>query len=379
MVDVSYTLLVDGVAIDSDTLSAIQQIEAEDNAEMADMLRLRAAIGLKDDGSAYKVLDEDIFHRMANVKILVKVGTGPAEPLINSYVIENNVNFSNEPGRSVLNVVAMDPTVLMNLKEKVKSWPNMADSDIATAIFTDRDYNFTPVVETTKVKRQEIDQTIIQRSSDIQFLKRLALRNGYECYVEVNPSTGVTEGHFHPQRLDKTPQGTLSVNLGEATNVNSFNPRYDMLSATTVKTSGIDAATHSDQQAQVDAQAAKKLGKDTPLEAAFQRIVLPSGMGLFQTGELQTYAQALTDRSSLAITADGDLHTAAYGGILRAKRLVKVRGAGPQFSGTYYVEKVLHTLSGDSYTQHFTLRRNALGLTGKEDFTESNALPPQTT
>ena len=39
----------------------------------------------------------------------------------------------------------MDPTVLMTLEEKVKPWPNMADSDIASAIFGD--HGFTPDVE----------------------------------------------------------------------------------------------------------------------------------------------------------------------------------------------------------------------------------------
>jgi phage protein D len=46
-----------------------------------------------------------------------------------------------------------------------------------------------------------------------------------------------------------------------------------------------------------------------------------------------------------------------------------VRGVGRQFSGRYYVERVLHTIGGDgAYTQRFTLRRNATGLTGQEDF-----------
>lgn len=89
---------------------------------------------------------------------------------------------------------------------------------------------------------------------------------------------------------------------------------------------------------------------------------------------MQTYAQAVVDRSAWAITADGELNTVAYGGLLRAKRPVNVRGAGRQFSGTYYVEKVLHTISGEGYTQRFTLRRNALGLVGRERFTEDEAL-----
>jgi len=52
-----------------------------------------------------------------------------------------------------------------------------------------------------------------------------------------------------------------------------------------------------------------------------------------------------------------------------------VRGVGRQFSGRYYVERVLHQIGGDgSYTQKFTLRRNATGLTGRENFRADDAI-----
>ena len=89
-------------------------------------------------------------------------------------------------------------------------------------------------------------------------------------------------------------------------------------------------------------------------------------------GEQQPFSQAVADESALAITAEGELNTAAYGGLLRAKRTVSVRGAGRQFSGLYYVERVHHVLTSESYTQNFTLRRNGLGLTGREMFVPSN-------
>jgi uncharacterized protein len=83
----------------------------------------------------------------------------------------------------------------------------------------------------------------------------------------------------------------------------------------------------------------------------------------------------VADQSALAITADGELNTVAYGRLMRAKRPILVRGAGQQFSGTYYVERVHHILTPDSYKQNFTLRRNAVGLPGRESFVASNALP----
>lgn len=44
MGDVSYTILIDGQPASADLLAVIQQIEIEDHAEMADMMRLSVAI-----------------------------------------------------------------------------------------------------------------------------------------------------------------------------------------------------------------------------------------------------------------------------------------------------------------------------------------------
>src|SRR5262249_13971439 len=161
-------------------------------------------------------------------KLSVTVGSGPATPLIDAYVIEVDAKFSNEPGGSELTVTAMDPTVLMHLDEKVKPWPNVKDSDVANAIFADARYGVTPVVEATHRAREEDEHTWMQRGTDINSLRQLAARNGSQCYVELN-AAGAVEGHFPPPKHDGQPQGTLTVNMGSATNVNSLRARFDKL------------------------------------------------------------------------------------------------------------------------------------------------------
>jgi phage protein D len=372
---VTYTLTLDGLPVDQDLLAAIQQIEVEDHASMADMLRLRVVIGVKDGCSGWSFVDDEIFERLANIRISVAVGSARAETLIDAYIIETNATFANQPGSSILNVVAMDPTVLMNLKQVVKPWPNRSDSDIAREIFTSPDYNFTPIVDSTNWRRQENEQTVIQRGTDIQFLQELARRNGFEIYVETNPTTGIGEGHFHAPRLDVPPQGVLSVNMRDATNVNSFNARFDMLRPATVETNNLDVESREGQQSQVNSSRLTTLGRETSLTGQRPRVLLPVQTGLARTGEQQPFAQAVADESALAITAEGELNTVAFGGLMRAKRPIEVRGAGHQFSGTYYVDRVHHVLTPESYTQTFSLRRNALGLTGREVFVPSTALP----
>jgi phage protein D len=367
--EITYTLSVNGTAASAAVMNAVKQIEVEDHAEMADMLRLRVAVAVKEDGSGWTMLDDALFTRLANLKISVTVGTGTPIPLISAYVIDVNTQFSNGPGGSELVVTAMDPTVLMHLDEKVKAWPNMMDSDVASSIFSDSNYQFTPVVESTQFSRQENDHTLMQRGTDIQFLQHLAERNGYECFVEVNDA-GDVEGHFHPPKHDGQPQGTLTVNMGSATNVNSFHAKFDMLAPATAKAQTLDPDNASAQQGQsTESEQSEGMGDQPSVPADRPRTLLLSQLAMAQSGEVQRYTQSVVDRSSWSIVAEGDLNTVGYGGTLKAKQPVMVRGAGQQFSGRYYVERVLHTIGSDgSYVQKFTLKRNATGLTGQENF-----------
>jgi len=367
--EITYSLTVNGKAASAAVLNAVKQIEVEDHASMADMLRLRLAVAVKEDGSGWTLLDEQLFTRLANLKLSVTVGSGSAIPLISAYVIEVDTNFATAPNGSELVVTAMDPTVLMHLDEKVKPWPNMMDSDVASSIFSDAGYKFTPVVESTKWSRQENDHTLIQRGTDIQFLHQLAERNGYECFVEMN-GAGEIEGHFHPPKHDAQPQGTLTVGMGAATNVDKFRAKFDMLGPATAKATTLDPDDKSAQKGQADdASQTAGMGDEPAVPADRPRKVLLSQLAMAQAGEVQRFAQSVVDRSSWSIVAEGEVNTVAYGGALKAKQPVMVRGVGQQFSGRYYVERVLHQIGGDgTYIQKFTLRRNATGLTGQENF-----------
>ncbi|MFO0952901.1 MAG: contractile injection system protein, VgrG/Pvc8 family [Isosphaeraceae bacterium] len=369
---VSYALEVDGAPASAELLAAVRQVEVEEHAELAAMLRIGLAVGVRDDGAGWTVLDDDLFTRLAPVKLTVAVGSSTRVPLVEGRVVEADAEFSNEPGRSTLEVVAMDASVLMNLEEKIRAWPDMADSDIAATLFGE--YGLEVDVEPTSLTRRQDVVTVIQRGTDFQFLRRLATRNGYECFVTLDPSTGAATGHFHPPRLQGPPAGVLNVNMGSTTNVNAFRARFEMLRPTAARLDGVDFETGDDQSAEVRDPSLEPLGGTRTHPADRPRVALPGRIGLVESAELQAYAQAVVDRSSWAIVAEGELNTAAFGGILRARQTVFVRGAGRNYSGAYYVERVLHAFTGDGYTQRFTLRRNALGLTRGENFAADDAL-----
>lgn len=365
---ISYQLSVGGSPIGEELASAIQQVEVEDHAQMAGILRLKVGVSVRPDGSGWTVLDDATFARLAPVKIAAMAGSSGSQTLLDGFVIETAVTFGAQPGESMLTVVAMDGSVLMNLEEKIRSWPATSDSDIAATIFGD--YGFSSQITATAQAHSEDQQTTMQRGTDMQFLQHLARRNGYECYVEADPSTGQNTGHFHPPSTQQQPLGTLSVNLGEATNVDAFQLRYDMLRPVHAKVTGLEIESASEQAIQSDAASLPLLGKDATVPGDKPRTVLLSQSGLGYGGDWQTLAQAVVDRSSWAVTAEGELNTATFGAILRAKKTVEVRGIGRTFSGAYYIQRVLHTFSSEGHKQRFSLRRNATGLAGNESFAE---------
>ena len=151
--------------------------------------------------------------------------------------------------------------------------------------------------------------------------------------METNGLTGVVEGHFHAPRLDLPPQGVLSVNMRDATNVNRFNARFDMLRPSTAQATNLDVESRENQQAQVGSSRLTALGQETVLTAQRQRHVLPSQTGLTRTGELQAYAQAVADR--IRSRHHGG-RRAQHSGLRRPdprQRPILVRGAGHDSAG----------------------------------------------
>ena len=366
-VPLSYTIQIAMAPAPNAIMDAVQEIEIEATTEAASMFRLRLGIA-QTATSDWTVLELDPFRPLVPVQIRVQAGTGIPEAIINGYVTNQHVTYSDEPGKSVLEVTGMDATFLMNLQEKVMLWPNMPDSAIAAAIFGQ--YTVIPQAQATSPVLTEPEGTTTQRGTDIRFLRRLAARNGFDCYVQPEPTTGLDTGYFQPPTLVGTPQAILSVNMGELTNVTGFRVQYDMLRPTTAAGSSLDTSNKSPQAAVAPASLQVPLGLEgTLLRIVPPPIVRPAETGQMKSPELQSAAQSIVDRSTWCVVAEGEVRPDV--GILRPGKIVNVRGAGRVYNGSYYVTRVRHHITKDNYTQQFQARRNAVGMTGAEVYASS--------
>lgn len=374
MSEATFTLGLGDRAAPPELLEAVQAIEVENHAEQADMLRLRLATSVARAGGRWDLLDAGLLRRLANIRVGIRIGDDPVQPLIDAYLIDLKAEFSNDPGRSSVEVVGMDGSTLLQLEQRVRAWPEQSDAQIAETIFDEA--GLATEVEPTQAARASRHETTVQRGDDLSFLRRLAERNGFEVYLEVGPD-GRGVGHFHAPRLEQKPQAVLNVSMGPATNVDGFKVQHDMLRPTTARAAGLDAETRREQPADAGAPRQQALGAAPAVGGERQRVELLSGTGLSQASELQTAAQAVVDRAAMALKAEGTVYPADLGSVLRAKHPILVRGAGQELSGTWYVIRVRHELGAEGYAQQLELRRNATGLTRDEEFKDDQALAPQ--
>ena len=120
-----------------------------------------------------------------------------------------------------------------------------------------------------------------------------------------------------------------------------------------------DAARHEDANPGADSGFLPG-SAGLPAPPAKDRVEVFQGGPKLSPGELVLKAISLAENIPEAVTATGSLDVTRYGGVLKARRLVNVRGAGLTHDGLFYVDSVTHSIKRGEYKQSFSLRRNQL-------------------
>ncbi len=387
---------LNGTAVDNDFYGDIVSLIVEENTNTASVFHLQLTSRLKDDG-LWTYVDDDRLAPLNTVSIKIGftgggglmaalgsvLGGGSGgdglSAVFDGYITAVHVDLGSEPGNTYVEVSGMDTSFLMSVEEKLSAWPNLADSDIVQQIVSA--YGVTVTADATPTVHQDTDTTILQRGTDIQFVRDLAQRNGLEFYFQTDDKSGVISGYFQAPQLDGTPQPDLAIHFGDNSNLRSFSAQVSAHRPLNVKTAQMDVKGNSPNQAQVSDMQLAKLGAQdanaliggplgslvTAKDAPAQMLVL--GPPTSDNTELNTLAQAVRDEAGWFISASGEINSDAYQAVLRPHQLVLVKGAGKAYSGKYYVTRVVHEVKGDgSYAQKFEARRNARDLDGSEQF-----------
>ncbi|HEX2084701.1 MAG TPA: contractile injection system protein, VgrG/Pvc8 family [Solirubrobacteraceae bacterium] len=345
----------------ADLYEDLESVEVELDDELPGMFRLRLPLLQRPDGT-WTSLDDERLRSWRRVVVSAGLG-GELERLISGHVTHVRPAFDPDPTRCVLEVWGLDRSVLLDREDRLGTWPNKKDSDIAADIFSE--HGFSSHVEDTEVVHDEAVSTIVQRETDWQFLNRLARRNGFECYVE-----GST-GHFERPRLDRRPQAVLAVHFGDETNVERFALEVNALTPANVALHQLERRTKDVVRATVDATRERRLGAAGPAAGpgVAEGLVVLDRTATTGAEEMANVARAVFEQQQWFVTGRGEVAANELGVVLRPRGNVTVKGVGEAFSGVYRVSHVTHAFSQDGYVQRFEVKRNALMPTGGEDFT----------
>jgi len=339
-------------------LPALTDVTVTNDADGDDGFQLTLTMG-KNRLFDYGVLADGTFAPMTRVVIGVFMGLALPEVLLDGVVTHHQLQPSNEPGQSTLTVTGKGLTQVLDLEERNDKYENQPDSLIFTRVIAQyAPYGLVPQPTPTADVPIVVQRIPRQHETDLEFVRRLAGRNGFVFYIE--PVTlGVNRAYFGPEIRTTAPQSALTINMGPRTNVETLNFSNDSLAPVGTRGTFVDPIF--------------KLAIPIPQLPSLRIPPLSSGPApALRTKQLResanespataaTTAVAAVTRTPEAIEGTGEVDSVRYGKVLRARKLVGVRGAGTSYDGFYYVRRVTHTLKPGEYRQSFTLSREGTG------------------
>ncbi|HZF09064.1 MAG TPA: hypothetical protein VFE33_09765 [Thermoanaerobaculia bacterium] len=346
-------------------LEALQEIEVQHDEAQASTFQMTFHVGRSSplDLVDFTLVANPLLLKPWNrVVILVTLGIVP-QVLMDGFITHQQLAPGNEPGTSTLTVTGEDATVRMDMVEVPVEHAGLSENLIASKLLAPyakygvvADVKAPPTVDTPSPN----DRTPVQLGSDLAYLRAMARRFGFVFYVTPGPAPGTSTAYWGPQKRSTASQGTLSYNLGHATNVERLDFSYSALRPVRIKGQVQDRSTNQVQQVDTQQSERTALASQPAGNAPDVRQVQFHGTG-FNTEQATARAQGRTDAASDAVEGHGELDALRYGAILEARRRVDVRGVGQSYDGQYYVKSVTHRLRIGSYTQSFVLSRDGVG------------------
>ena len=354
-------------------MKSVQSVEVTNTDEGRDGFQITFAAGRSpSDTEDYLLMNNPLLEPFNRIIITVSLGA-VQKVLIDGIITHKQLTPSNEPGKSTLTVTGEDVSVMMDMKERSETHPNQPDTAIVSKIILSYgQYGLVPVVipPVSMDVPLVVDRVPSQQGTDLAYLLELASFHDYVFYIEPTDRPGVNKAYWGPLGLTGSPQKALSVNMGTGSNITSINFQYNSLKPSVMVGSVQDRNTNTKIPITTFSSLRPPLSEEPVILVKRSNVRIrqfrASGLNAQQAF---VRAQAETDKLVDALTANGGLDTVQYGDVLRARKLVGLRGAGHAHDGLYYVKSVTHRIKLGDYKQTFTITREGFG-------SSTRAVPP---
>ena len=300
--------------------------------------------------------------------VIAVVINGATEVLIDGVMTQHEIKPGTDASHATLIVKGKDLTAVMDYLEFNIPYPAMpAEARVVLMLAKYLPFGVFPMVIPSILIDVPIPIEKIpnQRGTDLNYIRWLAKRVGYVFYLEPGPEIGTSVAYWGPEIKVGVPQPALNINMDAHTNVESLSFTFD----TENRTLPIIYLHNKESKTIIPIPVLDMTPLNPPLGLIppIPKQTKPvRGMAKYSPVEALLIGVAKAAKSSDAVKGTGSLDVLRYGRVLKARKLVGVRGAGTAFDGLYYVTSVTHTIKRGEYKHNFSLSRNGLISTLQE-------------
>jgi hypothetical protein len=332
----------------------VSEIEVVEKLGESTRFRLRLPVAIDADGDLPMLSDPRI-DPGAEVTILVESKAG-RDCLVKGIVHAHEIHLENGGEGSHVDVLGADRMVVMNRQNKAAIW---ADGPATNAVKTICGTYGLKVddIEATNAEFSEAKHSLVQRETDLAFVRRLARHNGSLFWITCDLE-GVEAAHFRRPDLAAAPTAEIALNQGKPSD--PFRIEFDVERPVAAKLSQHDFAATSPIKAELAKQPLAPLGKKgldalhkTPAE-------LHIAAATDSSADLTARAEGALIEASFFVRAALSATAAAVGAVVRAHTIVALGGVGNRHNGKYLCAGVTHTIDEGAHAMNIELIRNAL-------------------
>jgi hypothetical protein len=292
--------------------------------------------------------------------IAIEVADGDATAiLVKGPVSAHRIQLKHGVGGSTVDVLGGDYSLVMNRESKAKIWPGPTDSSAVQSVLAAQPgILLAPDVQSTSAQHTEDKHVLIQRETDLQFIRRLAQRNGYWFWFSYGAgAAGPVNAHFKAPPAADEPALELRLNVAES-NIDAVEIDWDVERPAAVALSQLDLGTREAIDVTVTASGVRGLAAN--LLAAIAPSTRQSHLAVpaDDSGDLNARGQGALLDSDLFVQVRASVKRSVLGKVVRAHSVVQLTGAGTRHSGKYLVWSVNHLIKDGEHVMHIGLVRN---------------------
>jgi len=328
-------------------------LEVHERMDEATSYRLRYQMGIVEGD--LPLLTDDRLGPGTELSMLVPVESGLI-CLVKGPIYGQQIHVQHGGAWSTLEVMGADTSIAMDRETKAALWSDLTDSDAVSSVLAP--YGYTLDVEATKPSHQEAKHALVQRETDLHFVRRLARRNGCLFWVTCD-ELGVETAHFRRPPLQGTPAAELVINQ-DPPNIEAVDIAWDTERPTRALAEQLDLNTKQGLSGGAQYPLAALGAEDLATITSAPRS-LHLAVPVDDAGDLVARAEGALIEAGFFVRATARTSLLALGTVMRAHTVVSLRGAGSRHGGTYFCASVRHSIDATAHRMEVELLRNAWG------------------